>query len=254
MIYFVLPIFNEETNLGPLIKQLRNIMAGSDYKIIAVNDGSMDGSLELLKKIQKEDLIIEGTLINMNIGSVFASGIDRALSDSNSEDDILIIMESDQTNSVGLVKQLIDGIQKENHDIVIASRYKNGGSYINFPLLRKIFSYIANRLMYYYFPIKNIKDYTIFFRAYRVGIIKKADRCFGKFGLIQSKGFVANSELLIKLSLFTNRINEIPFIYDYGKKRGRSKMQILRTINEYFVAISYLKRIFEKVKLSNINM
>lgn len=223
-------------------------MKGSNYEIIVVNDGSTDGSLNLLEQMRDKDLVIEGTLINMNIGSVFLTGINRALSDSLGENDIIIVMEGDQTSSVKLVRQLIYCIENENQDIVIASRYKSGGGYVNFPLSRRIFSYVANRLLYFYFPIEHIKDYTIFFRAYRVNIIKKAIRYFGKFGLIQSRGFVANAEFLIKLSLFTNRISEMPFVYDYAKKTGKSKMQIFSTINEYFVVISYLKRIFQKIK------
>jgi len=102
--------------------------------------------------------------------------------------------------------------------------------------------------MKFYFPIQNVIDYTIFFRAYRIGLVKKATEHFGRFGLIQSKGFVANAELLIKLSIFTKKIKEVPFTYNYGKKIGQSKINVFRTINEYFVLINYLKRIFNKVE------
>jgi len=113
--------------------------------------------------------------------------------------------------------------------------------------VRRIFSYAANFLMQKFFPIKGIFDYTIFFRAYRVGIIRKAVEHFGRFGLIQSLGFVANAELLIKLSFFTGRITEVPFIYDYGLKKGSSKIGVARTINEYFTVISYLKSVRRRI-------
>ena len=117
---------------------------------------------------------------------------------------------------------------------------------MDFPLPRMIFSHCANRLMRTFFPVGDVRDYTIFFRAYRAGVLRQASEYFGPFGLIQSKGFVANAELLVKLSFFTKRIMEIPFVYNYGRKKGASKIDVLRTINEYFTLINYLKRIFIK--------
>jgi len=99
-----------------------------------------------------------------------------------------------------------------------------------------------------YFPIPGVSDYTIFYRAYRIGIIRKAVRAYGMFGLIQSRGFVANAEFLVKLSLFTTRISEIPFTYDYGQKKGSSKIGVIRTIAEYFLVVTYLSEIVRKTK------
>ena len=59
---------------------------------------------------------------------------------------------------------------------------------------------------------------------------------------------VANAELLIKLSLLSPLVAEIPFVYDYGVKRGASKINVLRTINEYFVLVAYLRRLTRKFK------
>jgi dolichol-phosphate mannosyltransferase len=170
------------------------------------------------------------------------------LSDSKNNDDIMIIMESDQTSEINLVKPLVSKIRDEGNDIVIASRYIKGGGYANFPFLRRVFSLVANKLMQFYFPLINVRDYTIFFRAYRTGVLREAVKYFGQFGLIQSRSFCANAELLIKLSLFTKRINEIPFIYNYAKKGGGSKIRIFSTVLEYFSLILYLKAVFKKVK------
>ena len=243
----MLPVYNEEDNIKKTIEELRSLMKGKDYKIVAVNDGSIDNSLKILNELKGKDLVVEGSVVNMNVGAVFSLGIDRVLSEAK-DDDIMVIMESDQTSEVAIIKDLVGPVEKDAADIVIASRYLKSGGYVNFPFLRLIFSYCANSLMKFYFPIQNVIDYTIFFRAYRIGLVKKATEHFGRFGLIQSKGFVANAELLIKLSIFTKKIKEVPFTYNYGKKIGQSKINIFRTINEYFVLINYLKRIFKKVE------
>lgn len=252
MKYFVLPIYNEENNIFKLIVEIRSLMQGQPFKILAVNDGSSDSSAKILEELQGPDLQVVGSLLNMNIGAVFSLAIDAVLGDSSHPDDIMVILESDQTSSVSLVKDLMDGIEKKDLDLVVASRYRPNGGYRNFPFSRRIFSYSANLLLKKLFPLKAIADYTIFFRAYRVGVFKNLVACFGPSGVIQSKGFIANSELLIKYALFTDRLGEVPFVYDYGKKVGKSKMNIVRTINEYFVFTRYMKTLIKKMKVAQI--
>ncbi len=245
MIHFILPIYNECDNLPTLIDGLRRTMAGRDYRIIAVNDGSTDGSLDILKNLAAPDLLVTGSLINMNVGAVFSTGIITALK-SAGDDDSIVIMEGDQTSDICLVNDLIGPIARRTADIVVASRYLEGGGYAGFPLPRKILSLGANRLIRHFFPVQRVLDYTIFFRAYRAGLLRQAVDYFGPFGLIQSKGFVANAELLIKLSLLTDKIAEIPFLYNYGKKKGASKINIFKTISEYGGLVSYLNQVMEK--------
>lgn len=245
MIFFIFPVYNEKDDLPALIAGIRALMAGRSYRMVAVNDGSTDGSLEILNRLGGKDLIVIGSTINMNIGAVFSNGIAEVLRLAN-DNDVMMIMESDQTSEIDLVLPMSEMIIKNEADVVVASRYIPGGRYQNFPFPRLVFSHGANFLMRRYFPVAGVFDYTIFFRAYRVGLLREAARYFGPFGLIQSKGFVANAELLIKLSLFTSKITEIPFVYNYGKKKGPSKIHVLRTINEYFVLINYLKRILRK--------
>lgn len=246
-LYFLLPIFNEEANIASVISGLRAGQFGDEIKIVAVNDGSADRTAAVLNALSGSDLIVLGTHVNMNVGAVFSSGIKYIVSKAQ-DGDLLVILESDQTSAIDLVPVMLDEIRFKGKDIVVASRYLVRGGYRNFPVARLIFSHVANRLMQYVFPIPNVLDYTIFFRAYRISSLRAALPYFGDSGLIQTHGFVANAELLIKLSLLSPLVAEIPFVYDYGFKRGASKINVLRTINEYFVLVAYLRRLTRKFK------
>ncbi|MBN3040104.1 MAG: glycosyltransferase [Candidatus Omnitrophica bacterium] len=251
MIYFVLPVFNEAENIGELVKGLRLIMKDIDYRIIAVNDGSTDDSLAILKKLKKakDDITIENFIINMNIGAVFSTAIDSALKQSDSDDDVLVVLESDQTSELNLISSLIKEIQEKGNDVAVASRYAPGGGYRNFPMHRRVYSFCANFFLRMVFPIgSKVRDYTIFLRAYKMSVFYPLVEHFSIFGIFQTQGFIANSELLIKISMFSKKISEIPFVYDYGKKVGKSKMRIIGTINEYFVFTRYMRQIIEKSK------
>lgn len=246
-LYFLLPTYNEEANIDSVISGLRAGQFGDEIKIVAVNDGSADRTAAILNALSGSDLIVLGTHVNMNVGAVFSSGIKYIVSKAQ-DGDLLVILESDQTSAIDLVPVMLDEIRFKGKDIVVASRYLAGGGYRNFPVTRLIFSHLANRLMQYVFPIPNVLDYTIFFRAYRISSLRAALPYFGDSGLIQTHGFVANAELLIKLSLLSPLVAEIPFVYDYGFKRGASKINVLRTINEYFVLVAYLRRLTRKFK------
>jgi glycosyltransferase involved in cell wall biosynthesis len=144
------------------------------YKIIAVDDGSKDGLLKILKDNYDSDIIIEAYKVNMNVGAAFSTGLFRAIHEAKSDEDIAIIMEGDQTSSTNVINNLINEIQNKQLDIVIDSRYRNEGGFKNFPLLRRLYSKNASRLMRKFFPSKNdILDYSIFFRAYRMEFCEK---------------------------------------------------------------------------------
>jgi len=249
MIHFVLPVYNEVANLPTLLADIRQTMAGRRYRIVAVDDGSTDGSRELLERLQGDDLTIVGSALNMNVGAVFSAGIAEVLRAADA-DDVLVIVESDQTSEIALVLPMAGKIAGGGLDLVIASRYLPGGRYAGFPWPRLVLSHGANLLLRTIFPIAGVRDYTIFFRAYRVGILREAVCHFGLFGLIQSKGFAANPELLVKLSLFTRNIAEVPFVYDYGRKAGASSLPVAATVREYGSLIGYLRRLLRKHALA----
>jgi len=74
-----------------------------------------------------------------------------------------------------------------------------------------------------------VRDYTCGYRAYRVGLLRKAMAVFGD-RLIERRGFACTDEILVKLSTLTDRIEEIPFVLRYDQKRKSSAMPVFETI------------------------
>jgi len=248
MILVILAIYNEEKSIRQLVKNLRHSLKNDEYKIIAVDDGSSDDSLRILTELKGEDIIIAQHKVNLSIGAVFSTGFNVAIQEARNDDDVVVLMESDQTSDIELLKRLIDEIRINGSDIAIASRYIKNGGYLNFPLTRKIYSKLANSILKKYFPIANVSDYTIFYRSYRVSCLKKVMDFFGAYNFIHFRGFVSNSELLIKAACFTGKISEIPFKYDYGNKEGKSKLLVLNNILEYFYFIFSMKKMVGALK------
>ena len=244
--YILLPVYNEERNLGKVISDIRMVSGVEEIRIIAIDDGSNDKSLEILQENLTGTDSLRSYKINMNIGAVFSEGINTFISRAQ-KGDVLIIMESDGTSDVKKLQIMADSLRSGNNDVVIASRYRSTGGYIGFPPVRKILSVGANKLMRWRFPIGNIKDYTIFYRAYSFEILEKLVAWYGHHGFIRRQGFPANTELLVKASFLGAKIEEIPFEYDYGKKEGRSKLRIVSTLIEYFTMWGELSTVSEKL-------
>lgn len=248
MIYIVLPLYNKESNLEEIVERIRNILTGVQYKIIAIDDGGGYNLLYKLHQLKSNDFIIHSHKVRMGMGVVMAVGFNKVLVDAQ-DTDILVTVEPAYTASLEVIKELIWAVRKGN-DIVIASHYKKDEKYINFPflsrILSRIFSIVVNSPPKIHFSILDIYDYTIFLRAYRIGIIKEAVKYFGRGGLIQSRGIMASVEILIKLSLFAKSIKEIPYRYDL--KDNKPRLKILSTIKEYFFMLIYLKRLLKKME------
>ena len=232
MIFIIIPAYNEEKNISLLVPKIHSVLGpiNLEYKILVVNDGSNDGTyaqcVELSRKFPLEVL---SHPVNMGVGQTFLTGLKAVASRANS-DDIILLMEADSTNDPGCLQEMILRI-KEGWDIVIASRYRKGGGYMNFPLRRKIFSLAANFLMGVFSPVEEVKDYTIFYWAYKAGLLEKAFD-FWKDKFITYSGFEANEEVLLKLRRFNPRILEVPLVYDYGLKAGKSKMRLRKSFLE----------------------
>lgn len=249
MFWFMLPAYNEKQNLIKLLPKLNKFLKDKvkDYKILIINDGSTDSTKNIME-------CFNGTMpvqiisheINKGIGEVFKTGF-SAVNRMSGKDDSLIVLEADGTSDYTLIPALIEKLQSGSN-LVIASRYVKGGAYKNFPLKRYIISFIGNIVLRTVFRNKEIRDYTIFFRGYKMQLIRRALSIY-KDSFVTSKTFLANTEVLIKLTRLTDNITEVPFVYSYDRKIGKSKMPLLKTLFDYlkFLILSnHVPQIFKK--------
>lgn len=244
MLFIVIPAYNEEQNLSLLIPTIIQILYNNKipYKIIIANDGSRDGTKKVAESFAKKlPIQVVNHEVNKGIGAVFNSGL-KAASDLAGNEDVIILMEADCTNDPAILPVMFNKV-KEGYSVVIGSRYLDRGGYHKFPIARLGLSIGANYLLKLLFPIKGAKDYTIFFRAYSANILKKAFRIY-KDRFITSDTFVANVEILLKLESLNINIYEIPLFYNYELKKGKSGMNVIKTLKEYvfFIISEFTKK------------
>ncbi|PCJ80296.1 MAG: dolichol-phosphate mannosyltransferase [Flavobacteriales bacterium] len=241
MIYILLPAYNEEVDIDFLVPKISKYFSEElkwDYHILACNDGSKDNTKPKLESLKSNGLPI--TILNHKINRGLGETIRdlfEAAAEMASDDDIIIRMDCDDTHEPQFIKGLVDKIH-EGNDVVIASRFVEGGGQEGLNAYRTFISKMANYFMKFFFPIKGLKEYSSGYRAYRASLIKHAIGTFGNsFIQLKGLGFSCTLEKVIKLKLLGAKFGEAPMVLRYDQKRGESKMVGSVTTFGYMVLV-----------------
>lgn len=240
MIFFALPIYNERDNLGSLFEKIASTMRTlhESYRVIAVDDGSSDGTAQILgDDSSRLPLTVLTHAKNMNLGPTIRDAIVESLAAAKPED-VIITLDADNSHDPALAQQMV-ALVKDGNDLVVASRYVKGAREVGLSLHRRLLSWVVNSILRFLNPIPNLTDYTCGYRAYRAEILARASQRYGD-RLIEEDGFTCMAELLLKLRPFIRKAAEVPLVLRYDLKRGKSKMKIVRTI------FRYIRLVFQK--------
>ncbi len=243
MLYMLIPVYNEEQNVGKLLNDLGNfyniIKIDITLKVIFVDDGSSDNTFDEILKIRKGfDLHILRHQSNKGPGGAFKTGFEYLSSIIRSED-YIVTMEGDNTSNLDTLKHMLLRIQ-EGYDVVLASPYLYGGGFSEVTFRRILISHFANGLIKLLLNLRGINTLSSFYRLYRGSIIIKLQQQYGS-NIIRSKGFECMIELLIKLVRIHATISEVEMNLDWSARAGKSKMVILKTSMNYLMLIYKMK-------------
>ena len=204
----VIPLYNEEENVEILNERLSETMRGldSDYEIVYVDDGSTDGTLQLLEELQKKDDNIVVLSLRRNFGqtAAFAAGFDFA------RGDVVVTMDGDLQNDPTDIPRLLALIK--DYDLVSGWRRKRQDSFSRtFP------SKMANWLISKVTGVR-LHDYGCSLKAYRREVVKNL-KLYGEM----------HRFIPAVASWYGVSIAEVETTH-HPRLRGKSKYGISRTI------------------------
>ncbi len=234
-VHLLLPAYNEEMALPGLLERLAEFSSTLPKRLVVwvVDDGSTDRTLNVAEAgTTGLDTKVVVHTRNLGLGQAVNSGI-QAIVEVAGPEDILVLMDADDTHDVGLIMPLVQVID-DGADISIASRFVRGGDDSTAPWYRRLLSRVAARIFRQAFPLGGIRDFTSGYRAYRTSLIEVATHYWGQ-RLIEEQGFACMVELLLKLRHWDPVILEVPMVLRYDRKQGESKLKIIRTVRQYMV-------------------
>jgi len=162
----VIPLLNEEENIPLLYEELNSVLphlgASADYEILFIDDGSSDGSLQLLKAIQDKDDHVVVVSFRKNFGqtAAMAAGFDYA------KGDVIITMDADLQNDSRDIPKLLEQIAAGN-DVVTGWRFDRKDAFLS----RRLPSIIANKIISKTTGV-NLHDYGCTLKAFKKEVIK----------------------------------------------------------------------------------
>jgi dolichol-phosphate mannosyltransferase len=137
----VIPTFNERDNISPLLDRLGAALAGINWEAIFVDDDSPDGTADLLREIaqQRPSVRLIHRIGRRGLTSACVEGV------LSSSAPYFAVIDADMQHDEAIVPRMLEGLKESNLDIVVGSRYVDGGSVLGWDKRRQLISQIAGR-------------------------------------------------------------------------------------------------------------
>ena len=211
----IIPTYNEKENIGLLIEKVFSLSI--PFEILIIDDNSPDGTANIVQSFRKKypdtlHLIERGG--KQGLGTAYLTGFKWALENGY---DYIFEMDADFSHNPDDLERLYKACSEKGADMAIGSRYKDGGTVINWPIGRLIMSYYASVYVHIITGMP-VKDATAGFVCYssRVLSTMELDR-------IRMKGYGFQIEMKYTAWKSGFRLCEVPIIF-MDRTRGTSKM------------------------------
>jgi dolichol-phosphate mannosyltransferase len=234
--------YNEKGNIERLIAILENDVfpkiKNHEMHILVADDNSPDGTANEVRKLMNKWKNISISSGEKNgLGAAYIRGMTYAVEKLNAE--VMFEIDADLQHDPHKIPEFIKKIE-DGYDMVVGNRYSDGGSIPeNWPLIRKIFSIVANIFVRVVFTEFSIHDWTGGYRALTRKVFLKEKTSLNNF-----KGYIFQISFLHKAVRDGFKIGEVPFHFS-DRTLGSSKIAPLGYIMDVvrYVVFSRIKEL-----------
>ena len=210
----IIPTYNEAENIVPLITELLRVMP-QDARILVADDGSPDGTADLVREFGKRDPRV--SLVTrpgkLGMGSAYQAAFRKVLDEGG--DECIVTIDADFSHNPKYVPELVKACQ--THDLAVGSRYVPGGGIENWELWRRALSWGGN-LYVRTITGTPIRDATAGFSCMRTDFLRRVP-----FERVRATGYAWWFTLRMMFYRRGARITEIPITFT-ERRLGQSKI------------------------------
>lgn len=229
----IIPTYNEIDNIQKMIDAIHGVHP--DFSILIIDDGSPDGTAEIVKKYQevKKNLYLLERKGKLGLGTAYVTGFNWALERNFN---YVFEMDCDFSHDPNELPNFL--VAAKECDLVIGSRYIGGIRVINWPMKRLLLSYFAS-IYTQIITGMTIKDATGGFKCFKRKTLQSLN-----LDNVFSNGYSFQIELNFKIWSQGLKVNEIPITF-YERRDGQSKMRGAIVYEAVFAVFRLrLKKIF----------
>jgi dolichol-phosphate mannosyltransferase len=211
----IIPTYNEKENIEKII--LKVFSLDVDFDILIVDDGSPDGTANIVKEIQKsypKKLHIVERTGKLGLGTAYIFGFKWALKNNY---DYIFEMDADFSHDPDDLIRLYKACHEEKGDVAIGSRYIKGVNIVNWPMSRLLMSFFASKYVKIITGMP-IHDSTAGFKCYKRSVLEKIN-----LEKIQFVGYAFQIEMKFTAWKYGFNVVEVPVIFT-DRQEGASKM------------------------------
>jgi glycosyltransferase involved in cell wall biosynthesis len=208
----VIPTYNERENIEDLVGGI--LALGLDSRVIVVDDNSPDGTGQIVDALAARTGVVQAIHRpgKLGLGTAHIAGMQAAVAQGA---DYVVTMDADFSHHPRYLPTVLDRLGEA--DVVIGSRYTDGGGTLYCTAPRKALSWGANlfaRIMLGF----QAQDATAGFRGYRREVLKSVP-----LDSIVSDGYSFLVEMLYHCQAQGWRVSEVPIVFE-NRQRGASKI------------------------------
>jgi len=211
----IIPTYNEKENIEKIIRKVFSLE--KDFHILVIEDGSPDGTANIVKSLQKEfttNLHIEERSGKLGLGTAYIHGFKWAL---KRDYQFIFEMDADFSHNPDDLIRLYNACANDGAEVAIGSRYVSGVNIVNWPMARLLMSFFASKYVKFVTRMP-IHDATAGFKCYKRKVLETI-----KFNKIQFVGYAFQIEMKFKAWKYGFKIIEVPVIFT-DRTEGESKM------------------------------
>ncbi len=210
---FIIPTYNERENIGDLVPAV--LSQNDDIRVIVVDDNSPDGTGDLAERLAEEHrgrVAVIHRPGKLGLGTAYRAGFGLAMEWGA---DPICTMDADFSHHPMYIPAILRASRE--YDLVIGSRYVDGGGVRNWGWHRRFLSRSANTVARLALGLHS-HDCTGGFRAYRLHLLRSL-----RLDDIRADGYSYLVEMLFRCQAAGARIGEVPIVFE-DRRRGASKI------------------------------
>ena len=211
----IIPTYNERGNIERMVRKVFSLP--HDFHLLVIDDGSPDGTADIVKSLQKEydnKLFILERKGKLGLGTAYIAGFRWALERAY---EYIFEMDCDFSHNPDDLIRLHDECQNNGTDLAVGSRYVKGGGFVNWPNDRILISRGASVYVNLITRIR-IADPTAGFVCFKRKVLETID-----LDKIRFVGYAFQIEMKFATRRLGFKIAEVPIIFT-ERVEGVSKM------------------------------